>query len=88
MSFFVQDLKTPGNPFVAITETQFRQMLASYSRDVDLLESQLVADTNWIHLPDRRLWQSVPGTFNPSLATVNPSASLKTGHRRGDSNNL
>jgi hypothetical protein len=85
LGFYVQDLKTPGQPFVAVTEAQYRAQLAVYTRDVDGLEAALVADLNWFHAADRRLWQSVPGTFNPALTTNNPSANLRATHRRGDS---
>jgi hypothetical protein len=84
LPFYIQDLKTPGLPFVAITEAQFRSYVSQYIRDVDGMENGMAADTHWLHFPDRRLWISTPGTFNPATTTFNPSANLKATHRRGD----
>lgn len=84
MGFYVRVMTTPGTPVVNITEAAYRAMLARYVKDVDSMEAALVADTNWITFPDIHLWQSVPGTFNPTVSQVSPPAAAKATHRRGD----
>lgn len=75
----------PTQAVLTVTEAVFRAQLARYVKDVDAMQAVLVADTNWIVFPDIHLWQSVPGTFNPTTATVTPHANHKDTNRRNDS---
>ncbi len=86
MGFYVRPRALPGAtalPAVAITEAQWRTYASLHYDDLDSLEAAMTPDTKWLTLSDIELWQSTPGTFNPTTTTV-ANASRKETHTRGD----
>lgn len=82
---YYRDMRTPGNPIYQITETQWRTLLSAYVQQVDIMENELVADTNWFIGPYFHLWKSATGTFNPTTSTAASNlTNAKPTNRPGD----
>ena len=87
LGWFYRDLTTPGNPIISLTEAQWRAMAARYVPDVDNMEyTRVVADTNWLTFPDRDMWLSLTGTFNPTTVRQPTQANAIPTHRQNDKN--